>query len=64
MTLTFRRTSQKIKIIQLKNIVAMQKWYQNQENGWGMRCISKLNKDKNQLAMSNMHIIPSKPVTD
>ena len=42
----------------------MQKWHQIWQNGWVMWCILKNNENENQLAMSNIQIIPSKPVTD
>ena len=43
-------------------MVAMQKWHQIWQNGWAMWCILKNNE--NELAMSNIQIITSKPVTD
>ena len=45
-------------------MVAMQKWYQIWQNGWAMWCILRNNENENQLAMSNIQIIPSKSVTD
>ena len=45
-------------------MIAMQKWHQICQNGWAMWCILKNNENENQLAMSNIQIIPSKPVTD
>ena len=45
-------------------MVAMQKWQQTWQNSWAMWGILKNNKNENQLAMSNIQIIPSKPVTD
>ena len=45
-------------------MVAMQKWLQIWQNDWTMWWILKNNENENQLAMSNIQIIPSKPVTD
>ena len=45
-------------------MIAMQKWHQICQNGWAMWCILKNNENENQLAMSNIQIITSKPVTD
>ena len=42
----------------------MQKWHQIWQNGWVMWCILKNNENENELAMSNIQIILSKPVTD
>ena len=43
-------------------MVAMLKWHQIWQNGWAMWHILKNNE--NDLAISNIQIISSKPVTD
>ena len=45
-------------------MVAMLKWHQIWQNGWAMWHILKNNENENYLAISNIQIISSKPVTD